>query len=90
MQQLYQRTSWLREVRLEYVFAVLVGGLSVFRRDELEVLGELSRSAYERTIERRTHLNRSGDIRLTVRDERYNAGSRTLRARSSWRIVVAE
>ncbi|KRZ48233.1 hypothetical protein T02_6743 [Trichinella nativa] len=82
MQQLYKRTSWLREVRLEYVFAVLVGGLSVFRRDELEVLGELSRSA--------THPNRSGDIRLTVRDERYNAGSRTLRARSSWRIVVAE
>ncbi|KRX52713.1 hypothetical protein T09_8565 [Trichinella sp. T9] len=83
MQQLYKRTSWLREVRLEYVFAVLVGGVSVFRRDELEVLGELSRSAYERTIKRRTHPNRSGDIRLTVRDERYNTGSKTLRARSS-------
>ncbi|KRY28675.1 hypothetical protein T01_8996, partial [Trichinella spiralis] len=64
--------------------------LSVFRRDELEVLDEPSRSAYGRTIERRTHVNRSGDIRITVRDERYNAGSRTLRARSSWRIVVAE
>ncbi|KRX67089.1 hypothetical protein T09_12573 [Trichinella sp. T9] len=64
--------------------------LSVFRRDELEVLDEPSRSAYGRTIERRTHPNRSGGIRLIVRDERYNAGSRTLGARSSWRIVVAE
>ncbi|KRZ95930.1 hypothetical protein T08_11349 [Trichinella sp. T8] len=64
--------------------------LSVFRRDELEVLDEPSRSAYGRTIERRTHPNRGGGIRLIVRDERYNAGSRTLGARSSWRIVVAE
>ncbi|XP_003381922.1 conserved hypothetical protein [Trichinella spiralis] len=72
--------------RGQYWLAVL----SVFRRDELEVLDEPSRSAYGRTIERRTHVNRSGDIRLTVRDERYNAGSRTLRARSSWRIVVAD
>ncbi|KRX12474.1 hypothetical protein T07_14875 [Trichinella nelsoni] len=59
-------------------------------KDELEVLDESSRSACIRTIERRVHPNRSGGIRLTVRDERYNAGSRTFRARSPWRIMVAE
>ncbi|KRX21483.1 hypothetical protein T07_7221 [Trichinella nelsoni] len=78
---LYKKTSWLREVSLEYV--VCSTGCQYCRyskRDELGSVDEPSRSAAEgRSSEGLVRTVVKG-IRLTVRDNGSSSGIRTLRA----------
>ncbi|KRX39350.1 hypothetical protein T05_14335 [Trichinella murrelli] len=59
VRQWYKRTSWLREVGLEYVFAVLVVSIAGIPMRRIGKCGRTESKCNGRTIERGTHTYRS-------------------------------